>query len=567
MNITATISNLLKDWAQSLKRFPLFFIAVMALCVYLSYTIEATDGGKLRIISPLLALALTWLATYIANESVTKGLKNNQLLLLIAPVLAVILYMIIPNDLSTASEWKYGQMTFVTILSLHLMVCLIPFIKNYNEARFLNYNVKLLENFAESALLNLIFYGILSLAVVGITKLFEINILYEIYLHLFVWIAGLFHTTNFLSNFPKVDDESLDQIKFTSRFFKVLLTYILIPSTFVYGLIIYAYTIKLLMQNDIKPWLTEMCIWYFVLGILTYYLSKVYGYAQQNKFVSFFEKYFPIFSILIVIVMFLACNQRINEKGITDENYLLGMLCVAAAAGIIPFAIKKTIDRRILPTVIMLLSIISIIPSPFNLWNASVNNQKSRLEEVLIKNAMLVEGKLSKFSGNFFYGYDTISNALYYLDNKKELEILYQWDKENLLKENAYAYEIMQALNVHQNQSQNSPPMAEVKSEYFIHLPAITFKEGQTLVPLLNRYITVPDTFSGIKINEQGAFDLYKEGKMIETLDITSTDLKKQSMILTSSDKKSFLLYFTNLTYKYEKEMLVVEDIVGVVVD
>ena len=54
---------------------------------------------------------------------------------------------------------------------------------------------------------------------------------------------------------------------------------------------------------------------------------------------------------------------------------------------------------------------------------------------------------------------------------------------------------------------------------------------------------------------------------MAETLVITSTDLKKQFMILTSSDKKSFLLYFTNLTYKYEKEMLVVEDIVGVIVD
>ena len=265
--------------------------------------------------------------------------------------------------------------------------------------------------------------------------------------------------------------------------------------------------------------------------------------------------------------MFLACKQRINEKGITDENYLLAMLCVAAAAGIIPFAISKTIDKRILPTAIMLLSFISIFPTPFNLWNASVSSQKSRLEEVLIKNAMLEEGKLSKFSGNFFYGYDTISNALYYLDNKTDLEILYQWDKDNLLKEKAYAYEIMQALNVHQNLSENSPPMAEVKTEYFIHLPTIKFKEGQMLVPLLNRYTTVPDTFSGVKINEQGAFDLYKEGKLIETLVISSTDLKKQSMILTSSDKKSFVLYFTNLTYKYEKEMLVVEDIVGVIVD
>lgn len=567
MNIAATISNLLKDWSQSLKRFPLFFIAVMALCMYLSYTIEANDGGKLRIISPLLALALTWLATYIANESVTKGLKNNQLLLFIAPVVAIILYMIIPNDLSTASEWKYGQITFVTILSLHLLVSLIPFIHNYDEVRFLNYNVKLLENFAESALLNLIFYGILSLAVVGITRLFEINIMYEIYLHLFVWIAGLFHTTNFLSNFPNVDDDNLSNIKFTGRFFKVLLTYIMIPSTFVYGLIIYAYTIKLMLQNDIKPWLTEMCIWYFVLGILTYYFTKVYGYAQQNKFVSFFEKYFPIFSILIVIVMFLACKNRINEKGITDENYLLAMLCVAAAAGVIPFAISKTIDKRILPAIIMLLSIISVLPTPINMWNASVNNQKNRLEEVLIKNEMLKEGKLSKFGGSFFYGYDTLSNALYYLDNKTDLDVLHQWDKDNLLKEDAYAYEIMQTLNVHQQLPPNSPPVAEVKTEYFIHLPAITFKEGQSLIPLLNKYITVPDTFSGIKINEQGGFDLYQIGKMTETLVVSSTQLKRQEIILTASDKKSFVLYFTNLTYKYEKELLIVEDVVGVVVN
>src|SRR6218665_2271460 len=104
MDIAATFSNLLNEWSKSLKRFPLFFIAVLLVCFYLSYMIEATSDGKLKIISPLLTLALGWLSTYIANESLTKNLKNKQWFFLIAPALSLLLYFIIPNDLSFASE-------------------------------------------------------------------------------------------------------------------------------------------------------------------------------------------------------------------------------------------------------------------------------------------------------------------------------------------------------------------------------------------------------------------------------------------------------------------------------
>ena len=566
MNITATISNLLTDWSKSLKKFPLFFLAVVVVCFYLSYIIEVTDAGKLKVISPLLTLALGWLATYIANESFTKNVKSNELLFIIAPVIALLLYFIIPNDLSNASEWKYGLTTIVTILSLHLIISLVPFVKNYNEQRFLTYNVKLLENFAESALLNLIFYGILCLAVFGITNLFEINISYKIYGHLFIWIAGIFHTTNFLANFPTLDDENLSNIKFTGRFFKVLLNYILIPSTFIYGLIIYAYTFKLALLHDIKPWLTEMCVWYFVLGILTYYFSKVYSYNQENKLVTFFKKYFPLFSILIILVMFLACYHKLSVNGITDENYFLALLSIAAAIGVVPFAINSNIDKRILPTAIIILSILSVLPTPFNMWNASIRNQKSRLENVLVENSILTDGTLSKFNGKHFYGYDTLSNALYFLDHRTGLDFLKDWDKNNIIKENSYAYDIMKTLNINPNDSANNANFPEVKSEYFTHLPMITFNQGQTLVPFLNRYSTLPDTFSGLKINDFGEMDLYLEGKKSETLVLKSKDLKKQIIIFETSDKKIYNLYFTNLTYKYDEEKFAIEDAVGVVV-
>jgi hypothetical protein len=566
MNIVTTFGLMATNWLGTLKKYPLVFLGSFLLCTYLSYIISTKTSGEIRVGGSLAILSLLWLSTYIAKDSFIKNYKYKFLLFFIAPIIAALIYFTIPATLSYSKETKIGIGIFTTIVLMHLFIALIPTINNYEEKRFLNYNLKLLENFTESALLNLIFYGILCIAVYGITTLFDLKVNYRLYGHLFIWIAGILHTANFMSNFPNLENENLNALKFDSRFFKALVLYILIPSTIIYAGIIYAYTVKLSLASNIKPWLLEMCTWYFVVGFFTYYLTKVFTYSNENKLSTFFIKYFPIMSVLIAIVMLVACYNDIHKYGVKESNYFLSLLTVAAVITLISFLFKSNIDKRILPLSLIILGIISITPSPINLWNSVKRNQENRLIDILSKNEMIKNGNITKHSGNTLLGYDTLSTALYALENINDNQMIKSMDKDSIIKTATNPYDIMNALNIKNYNTATNDTIIQSLNKSFNHLPKISLISSTEILPLLNTYSIVTDTFSGIKVQANGNIDIYQNGENIETLIQKSYDLNKQYIILEAKDKSRYTLYFQHLYYRLKENKIIIEDVTGVVV-
>lgn len=107
-----------------------------------------------------------------------------------------------------------------------------------------------------------------------------------------------------------------------NRFFSFLIRYLATPAVYIYFIILYAYSIKVLLNfsdwpKGIVSW---MVIGFSSFGYLTYIFSKPY---EDNKIVLFFRKWFPLAVIPQLFMLFYAIGLRIGQYDLTMNRYFV----------------------------------------------------------------------------------------------------------------------------------------------------------------------------------------------------------------------------------------------------
>jgi hypothetical protein len=169
------------------------------------------------------------------------------------------------------------------------------------------------------------------------------------------------------------------------KFLEILISYILIPLTAVFTIILLLYIIlnvggQFWTNNLLEP----MIVIYSIIVIVIYILSSL----LNNKFAVYYRKFIPKVLIPIVLFQIIATLIKTNDYGITLTRYFVILYGIFAITAGVIFSILPVRRNGLAAVFLIILSLISIIP-PMDAFTVSLSSQIQLLEGTLRENNML----------------------------------------------------------------------------------------------------------------------------------------------------------------------------------
>ena len=383
-------------------RFPLpvllAFSAVIASWLLIHKVVEVDNG-----IIPLfyLSIAINFVAQTVFklySESESWSLKKYHSASLII-LIAIVFYSV-----HFIASQHIVAFIFL-IIALLLSILFAPYLRQkstMNSFWYFNYQTGSALFFAGIA--GLILGGGLSLILVSITYLFDVDIDKLLYADIWFMTGMGFIPLYILTNISKqfnYKEESCDFPKGIS----FISNYLLVPLMIAYMLVLYAYFIKITLQWELpKGYLGWMIIGFGSIGVLTKLLT--YPICDKaNRLLSLFDKYFYKALILPVLMLFFAIIIRVNDYGITEQRYAVVLLGVWFATLILLSVFYK--EKFHIKHVPMILAVLALFAAygPWSAGSISLNSQMKQFENLLVKNQLLESGviKINKNTGSITY--------------------------------------------------------------------------------------------------------------------------------------------------------------------
>ena len=209
---------------------------------------------------------LLFIAISIYSER--RNLNRIVAILLSLAGIAIIIgyYFSLPPQFMTISFTRFVLFT----IALHLLIAFIPFLSKGEVNGFWQYNKIIFLRILTSALYTVVLYLGLSLALLAIEKLFNVNIRGKIYTDLWILLAGIFNTWFFLSGLP-ANFAELELKKDYPKGLKIFTQYVLLPLISVYLLILYAYMFKIIINAQWPVgWVSYLVIGFSIAGNYCY---------------------------------------------------------------------------------------------------------------------------------------------------------------------------------------------------------------------------------------------------------------------------------------------------------
>lgn len=425
-----SLSFLAEAFAKACIRFP-----STMLCAFVGtgtvMTAIQQDGGNNYIRLWLMAQLGLALCTGLTAFAEARGWDRLRSWGLQAAGLAVLggYYAVFDLD-APAFESVHLPRYLAFVVIAHLLVAAAPYLNRAAVADFWEYNKQLFANFIVGAVYAHILYGGLALALLAVNELFNLNIDGKMYAHLFVLLAGVFQTSFFLYHFPKqfAFDEAARSYNVV---FKNLCQYILIPIVGLYFLILYAYSVKILVTWNLPHgWVASLVLGFSVAGIFTYLINYLLPEYSDNKLVHAYRKWFWWVLLPMVGLLFVAIGRRISDYGITPERYFVAHAGVWLLAMCGYFLWSKTDNIKFIPISLALFALVAAV-GPFNAFSVSERNQTAILQGLLEKNNRF-EGGMLKKGGDAVPENDAerIHSCLLFLARQDGLERIGPWFPE-----------------------------------------------------------------------------------------------------------------------------------------
>lgn len=317
---------------------------------------------------------------------------------------------------------------YLGLLALaHLFVAAAPFLNRRLVADFWEYNKQLFANFVIGAVYTMILFSGLSLAVFAVKELFGLDIDNKIYAHLFVLLAGIFNTSFFLAHFPQ-EYQFADREQAYNVVFKNLCQYILIPIVGVYFLILYTYSVKILVTWNLpQGWVSTLVLGFSVAGIFTYLINFLLPNYTDSKIVHLYRRWFWWVVLPLVGLLFVAIGRRILDYGVTGERYFVAHAGVWLLVTCAYFLWSKTDNIKFIPVSLGLFVLVAVL-GPFSAFEVAQRSQTSILHALLEKNGRFQNGQL-KAGGPAVPAEDAkrIHACLDYLSKQDALDRIAPW--------------------------------------------------------------------------------------------------------------------------------------------
>lgn len=235
-----------------------------------------------------------------------------------------------------------------------------------------------------------------------------------------------------------------------NKFYNFINNYLSIPFIIIYFIILYSYTIKVLL--NFNSWPEGIISWMIILFSLFWYLIYIFSYVfeEKNSLVRIFRKIFPFAVILQVPMLFYAIYLRINQYDLTMNRYLVLVFWFFLVFISLYLIFSK---KKLLISIPLILTFFIIILSvwPWWVYNLPESRQLNLLKNDLIKSGLLINWKINlsnkinkELSNEIYWKIDylcefhscySMSSVFWDLIKEIEKEHKAEWEKTNTIQE------------------------------------------------------------------------------------------------------------------------------------
>ncbi len=426
MKKSTRIRNAFRGLIDAVSRFPLTSLFLL-LAAIMESIYQGYDFVTEKYFATLIVGALLGAVTQIAYERFFDKSIYRLVLTGIAALMTIGYYIIIlpAPKMSTEIEIR----TIIALFALLISFIWIPSIKrktSFNECFMATF-----KGFFISLFFALVLYAGISL-IINATDELLFRIDFDIYDYVGNAIFIVFAPIYFLSIIPgynikavenddeesfeernRLREEKISKAISCPKYLEILLSYIIIPLTAVFTLILVIYII-INIGNDFwsDNLLEPMFITYSITVIIVYILTS----NLDNKFATLFRKIFPKVLIPIAAFQTIASIIKIQDVGITHNRYFVIIYGIFAIAAGLIFSVVHVRKNGIIAAILIVISAITMIP-PVDAFTLSRNNQMAIAEKVLLNNNMLQNNSIIKKDSIPLEDRQKLVNALEYLHN------------------------------------------------------------------------------------------------------------------------------------------------------
>lgn len=463
-----SIEKFIKNIKNIYKRFPIAIIIIFLISslFFVLLHSELSNIEENNILRYILSLIITFFLTIWVYLNSENNEKINKNIIQFFPILFWILFFVTFKwNLNNEDNAIHFLLTLAWIIWYFYIS---PFLKKIFKNSILDeiyysYFYKISVIFLISFIL---WWALFLLWSIWITTIFTLFDLKEIFSEKIYWdwaiIALSFITPIFtLTQIP--DKKTFNENNFIeNKFFSFLVKYIAVPFIYIYFIILYAYSIKVLLNFHQWPkWeVSWIVIWFSIFGFLIYMFSSVI--ENENKFIKFFRKYFPLVVIPQLFMLFYAIYLRIVQYDITINRYFVVIFWIWLLVISLYFSISKQKQIHFIPTILTIFTIIISI-GPWWVYSLPESRQLQRLENNLIKANILQNWKIVPLK-NYSDIKENLSKDIYnwinYLCNYndcKSIKILFNDIYLELDKKNKQEFENLKSKDkiVYKNDEKN----------------------------------------------------------------------------------------------------------------
>ncbi|NLC51128.1 MAG: DUF4153 domain-containing protein, partial [Firmicutes bacterium] len=386
-----------------------------------------------------------------------------------------------------------------------------------------------------------------------INTLFAADIPNEVYLDLWLIVAGIFAPACFLAGFPAYgEDNKNDEYP---KFLQGLLLYIVMPLLSVYTAILYIYFLKIIITRFWPAGIvSHLVLWYSLVSTVVIFFS--YLLKEKNTRARLFIAYFPKLILPLMIMMFAAMGIRISAYGITENRYFVLIGGLWTTGCMLYYALKR--DAMNIKIVLSLaLVAVFAVSGPWSAYSVSKYSQNMQMKKLLLRNNMLVDGEIVPSAEIPQSDKVSISSIVQYFErnhNLNELHVLPQ-DFSMSDMEETFGFDFA---------------LSSTQTAYFRHHPEETF--GLLDVGDYDYFIPSFAEFQeeGTLINKDSLSIAYeaetlkisKDGQLLYTKDIAEAALDIHNANIGKDSLKNEEMIFVDET-EHLKIMVIFQSIYG----
>lgn len=389
----------MQSLTTAISRFPLTVLFLLLAAIINTLNIQTENVEYVEWMLACFMGALAAAVAQVSYEHFFREKEKMRYVLFVPAILFALLYYFMIDIESDMFSLKVVVRTVALVFALLMAFIWIPSIKSR-----LSFSDSFTAGF-KSLFTTIMFSIVLGagiLSILSAVNVLLIDLDYRLFLHASNIVASLFAPILFLSYIPVYlpqSESSTEQINQSAevdeaisvpKTLEVLLTYIVIPLTMVFTIILALY---ILMNIGRDFWINNLLEPMLVSYAIVVILVMLFIGRLDNKMVVYFRLIFPKILFLIVLLQTVASVIQISEKGLTIGRYYVILFGVFAIVSSIIFSIWPKQKNGLVAVVLIVFSLVSITP-PVDAFTVSKNGQIAFLEATLKNNEMLKGNEL-----------------------------------------------------------------------------------------------------------------------------------------------------------------------------